>query len=101
MLKVFGFININLIFDQINIFFFSGSSSLSPSAMLPPIDPVSQSFILDKGLPPIFMVNKGEATYEENWSLSKILEKLKDPNLPPLQFAINRNLVASIKIVKC
>lgn len=68
--------------------------------MLPPIDPISQSFIVEKSLPPIYIVNKGETTYEENWPLSKIMEKLKDPDSPPLQFAINRNLVACVKIVK-
>ena len=68
--------------------------------MLPPIDPISQSFIVDKSLPPVYVNNKGETSYEENWSLSKIMENLKDPNLPPLQFAINRNLIARVKIVE-
>ncbi|KAK6639918.1 hypothetical protein RUM43_008195 [Polyplax serrata] len=86
-----------------NAFRKSGRSSKragTPPVLLPPIDPVSQSFIVEKSLPPIYVVNKGETSYEENWPLPKIMENLKDPNSPPLLFAINRNLVASVKIVK-
>ncbi|EEB15937.1 zinc finger protein FYVE domain-containing protein, putative [Pediculus humanus corporis] len=77
-----------------------GKRGSIPPVMLPPIDPISQSFIVDKSLPPVYVNNKGETSYEENWSLSKIMENLKDPNLPPLQFAINRNLIARVKIVE-
>lgn len=68
--------------------------------MLPPIDPTNQSFIVDKGLPPICIINKGETTYEENWPHDKVMERLRNPDSPPLSFAINRNLIVSVKIVK-
>lgn len=87
--------------DNIFVLIYTKHCSNLLSVLLPPIDPVSQSFIVEKSLPPIYVVNKGETSYEENWPLPKIMENLKDPNSPPLLFAINRNLVASVKIVKC
>lgn len=69
--------------------------------MLPAMDPSNQSFIVDKCLPPVCVVNKGETTYQENWPHDKIMERLKNPDLPPLTFAVNRNLIVSVKIVKC
>lgn len=72
----------------------------SPVRMLPPIDPSNQSFVLEKSLPPVCVVNKGETSYQEDWPHDKIMERLRNPELPPLTFAINRNLAVTLKIVK-
>lgn len=78
-----------------------GSVDPSPVRVLPPVDPSTQSFIVDQGLPPVCQVNRGQISYQSDTPIEKIMEQLSDSELPPLLFAVNRHLIVSLKLVKC
>ncbi|XP_063229929.1 zinc finger FYVE domain-containing protein 9 [Bacillus rossius redtenbacheri] len=66
----------------------------------PILDPKTNSFISEKGLPPVVTLLNGDVQYEEDFeSMENLMAVIKSETELPVVFAINRNFFVQVKIL--